>query len=518
MTDELSNEVINCLTAEGQIYELSADAQKIICLTDNGNLYVSNSHERSYWVLAFIDKLRRDKFQYKLLLVSIELIAALYSKTASQKITQSSSRQEEVLEIMRSAIQAKASDIHIIVRENVTRIKFRQSGELKTFSELSRDDGQDICATIYQTMCDVAEPVFNPHRSQDARLMSAALKSCGLYGGRIATRPTDSGLLMVIRLLYDSSNKNSQLEYLGYLPEQIIMINHMAARRFGINILSGPTGSGKSTTLECILKRIIEQRQQKAHILTLEDPPEYRIDGAVQTPILCDKDDDNAISREWARAISNAMRLDPDILMCGEIRDASSAIATFRAAMTGHGVWTTVHANDALSILVRLQDIGVSASLLGDAALVTGLINQVLAKKLCEQCKQSYRQQQSTLLPELQARIERYCQTEQVYLRGPGCEACKQSGIGGRMVVAEVLEPDAGLMDTFVHAGKNEARRYWLEELGGVTKNQNLLQRINEGLIDPSDGEHDVCMLDEDELTDRRGAAHAVSAGKSTAS
>ncbi|WPM83970.1 ATPase, T2SS/T4P/T4SS family [Apirhabdus apintestini] len=258
----------------------------------------------------------------------------------------------------------------------MTNIKYRVDGELRRYQELSESDGNDICATIYQTMCDVAEPVFNPRRSQDARLMSSSLEKCGLYGGRIATRPTDSGLLMVIRLLYDRGSNNLELEHLGYTGEQVALINRMTARRFGINILSGPTGSGKSTTLECVLKRIIAQREGKAHVLTLEDPPEYRISGAVQTPIQCDKNDDDAISREWARAISNAMRLDPDILMCGEVRDLHSAVATFRAAMTGHGVWTTVHANDALAILTRLQDIGVSPAILTDASLLTGLISR----------------------------------------------------------------------------------------------------------------------------------------------
>jgi type II secretory ATPase GspE/PulE/Tfp pilus assembly ATPase PilB-like protein len=497
---------LHCLTAEGERYELMPEARKVICLTAAGDLYISNSHERSYWVLAFIDKLRREQFTYKITLTSIELIAALYSKAAVGKGSDKhSTRQAQVLELMRLAIQSTASDIHIIVREVSTRIKFRIHGELTTASELSREDGQDLCATIYQTMCDVAEPVFNPNRSQDARLMASSLKSSGLYGGRVATRPTDSGLLMVIRLLYDRGSSKLQLEQLGYLSEQVRVINHMASRRFGINILSGPTGSGKSTTLECLLKRIIEQRQQRAHILTLEDPPEYRIDGAVQTPILCDKDDDDAVSREWARAISNAMRLDPDILMCGEIRDSSSAIATFRAAMTGHGVWTTVHANDALSILVRLQDIGISPSLLGDSALITGLINQVLTKKLCDHCKQPYLPQAALCSPELQARVANHCQVEQVYVRGPGCSQCHDSGINGRTVVAEVIEPDAGLMEAFIRSGKNEARRYWLEQLGGITKNHNLIQLINRGVVDPSDGEQDVCILDDDLLTARRG-------------
>lgn len=491
-----------CLTAKGATWELNEDARKIMCFTSTGDLYVSSSHEKSYWVLAFIDKLRRNNVKYTIKPVSIEEITLLYSSNIHNEESgaQSSGRQEEVISIVRNALMLKASDIHIIVRENVTNIKYRVDGELRNYQEMSENDGCDICSTIYQTMCDVAEPVFNPRRSQDARLMSSALDKCGLYGGRIATRPTDSGLLMVIRLLYDRGSNNLELEHLGYSPEQVSLINRMAARRFGINILSGPTGSGKSTTLECVLKRIIKQREGKAHVLTLEDPPEYRINGAVQTPIQCDKNDDDAVSKEWARAIANAMRLDPDILMCGEVRDLYSAVATFRAAMTGHGVWTTVHANDALAILSRLEDIGVSPAIMSDATLVTGLISQVLTRKLCLHCRKPWHQHVDKLDAVVRARFEKYCISEQTYFRGDGCDSCGFTGIKGRTVVAEVVEPDDKLMDIYNKQGKNAARRYWIENLGGLTRNHILIRMINEGIVDPSEGERDVCMLDDDDI------------------
>lgn len=491
-----------CLTAKGSPWELNEEARKIICFTSRGELHISSSHEKSYWVLAFIDKLRRNNVKFVIKHASIEEIAQLYNIDVApgDMAAQSSGRQEEVISIVRNALKLKASDIHIIVRENVTHVKYRVDGELRRYQEMSSTDGNDICATIYQTMCDVAEPVFNPRRSQDARLMNSALEKCGLYAGRIATRPTDSGLLMVIRLLYDRGSNDLELEHLGYTPEQVLLINRMAVRRFGINILSGPTGSGKSTTLECVLKRIIRQREGKAHILTLEDPPEYRISGAVQTPIQCDKNDDDVVSKEWARAISNAMRLDPDILMCGEIRDLHSAVATFRAAMTGHGVWTTVHANDALAILSRLDDIGVSQAIMTDATLVTGLISQVLTRKLCTHCRKPWSQHAHNVDGVVRLRIEKYCQTKQVYFRGDGCESCGFTGINGRTVVAEVVEPDDALMDIYSKQGKNAARRYWVEKLGGLTRNHILIQMVNQGIVDPCEGERDVCMLDDDDI------------------
>jgi general secretion pathway protein E len=494
---------LRLLTDSQGPYPLSAELQKLICLTSEGTLYLSRSHKKLPVVLAFIDHLSRDQLSFTIQLVDIEFIAHCYTQaTPRTQLQDISACQNQVADLIQQAVQANASDVHFVVRHLVTQIKFRINGELRPHAELSAEEGQTFCATIYQTMCDVAEPVFNPHRSQDARLMPAFLKTRALYGGRVATRPTDSGLLMVIRLLYDRGSSQLQLEDLGYLPEQIAAISHMAARRFGINILSGPTGSGKSTTLECLLKKVIAQREQKAHVLTMEDPPEYQIKGAVQTPIVCDKDDDDAVNREWGRAIANAMRLDPDILMCGEVRDSYSATATFRAAMTGHGVWTTLHANDALAILTRLRDIGVSTSLLEDASLITGLINQVLVKKLCSHCKQPYAPQAERFPTALQQRLQAYCQVDQVFVRGSGCHQCQQSGIAGRTVVAEVIEPDGNLLELFLRQGKQEARRYWLEQRQGCTKNRNLITLINSGLIDPHDGEQDVCMLDHDAVSD----------------
>lgn len=491
---------VKLLTTESGRYPLTAQARQWICLTEDGQLYLSTAHKSQDAVLLLIEQLRRDNFSFTIQLVSVEFIADLYSRWSPHNHSELISYcQNQVVEIIQQAVATQASDVHFVVRERVTLIKFRIHGELLLVAEHSREEGQTFCATIYQTLCDVAEPVFNPHRSQDARLMTAALKSCGLYGGRIATRPTDSGLLMVIRLLYDRGSSSLQLDDLGYLPEQITGINHMSARRFGINILSGPTGSGKSTTLECLLKRILAHHQQKIHVLTLEDPPEYRINGAVQTPIIGDKEDDEAASRDWARAIANAMRLDPDILMCGEVRDSHSAIATFRAAMTGHGVWTTLHANDALAILIRLKDIGISGSLLGDASLLTGLINQVLAKRLCTHCKRPYVENRIQLPTELRQRVEHYCQIEQIFVRGPGCVHCQQRGIAGRTVIAEVIEPDNTLLELFLHQGKQAARHYWLTQLGGLSKNRHLITQINQGMIDPLDGEQDVCMLDQDD-------------------
>jgi len=505
---------VKALTAEGGKYRLEPNLRDMMCLTDDGTLYVSASHATNQHVLGFMERLRLNNFAFKVERVSLSEIKELYntaspsesntrlSKNVSvRNVGEETHRQTEVVRLLKDAVEAGASDIHFIVDEHHCRIRYRVNGDLETKREQMAQDGRDLCGTIYMSMCDVAESTYKPYKSQDARIKRDFLKQCGLFGARVATRPTDRGNLMVLRLLYDSRDKKLTLEGGGYLPEQIAQIRRMGQRTTGINIFSGPTGSGKSTTLERVLSDLLVSFENKIHLLTIEDPPEYAIAGAIQTPIICDKDDDDAISREWSRSISNSMRLDPDVMMIGEMRDLSSAVSAFRAAMTGHGVWTTLHANDVMSILERLRDIGVEISLLSDPALITGLINQWLARKVCPGCSKPYLQHKHEVAPDLAERIERLCDASKVRLKGKGCDACKHTGISGRTVIAEVLVPTRALMTVFKEKGKSDARQFWVKHMNGITKNQHLIRRINEGLIDPALGERDVCPLDEDLIT-----------------
>lgn len=490
------------LTAKGASWEVTQELQHMLCLTDDGVLYVSQQHVMDVHVRAFMERLRRRGHQFTPRPTPVADIRKLYESAVSvSQEEESTHRQTEVVQLIKQAVQLGASDVHFIVGRHSGDIKVRVDGELSLLSSLSAQHGRDLCATIYNSMCDVAEEFFQPERKQDARLKADFVHQCKLFGARVATTPTDSGVFMVLRLLYDSGLKTLTLEELGYLPKQVSLIRRMGQRTTGLNIFAGPTGSGKSTTLQSVLTQLVQDTEGRINLLTIEDPPEYAIRGAVQTPLLGDKDDDAEVSRSWARSISNAMRLDPDVIMVGEMRDKSSAGAAFRAAMTGHGVWTTLHANDVFSILARLQDIGVELSLLTDPALVTGLINQSLVRKLCPHCKKSYAEHKDELPADLIERIEHTCKVENIFLRGDGCPECKHKGIRGRTVVAEVVMPTKPLMDVFKASGKAEAREFWVKSEAGITKNRHLITLIEKGLVDPRFGEADVCPLDEDLIT-----------------
>ena len=320
-------------------------------------------------------------------------------------------------------------------------------------------------------MCDVAEPLFKPQLDQDARMSQAFVEKLNLFGARIATRPRAGGFLMILRLLYDDTGLDS-LEQLGYLPEQNALFDRMMRMPYGINILSGPTGSGKSMTLKVTMEGLDKLHGGSKHILTIEDPPEYRIrgEGINQTPLVYDATDPDAERQAWAAGIANGMRLDPDYMMIGEVRDPSWRVA-FR----------------------RCDD----RARLFDPALLTGLINQSLLPKLAPcKCASDHQDQ---LAPDLVERVQRLTDVYQVYVKGPGCQARRGSGVNGRSIVAEVVLPTLAFMRVFAKGGPAEARNYWVKTMQGITKHAHAIRRINEGMFDPQMVEDFIGPLDFDE-------------------
>lgn len=502
------------LTAPGGKYAIDEKLRDLICLTDDLVLHVSASHLGDPYVLGFMERLGRSKVRFTLQKHPLPEIRELYANAAAVRpaisvakpvglIEETTPRQVQVQRLVKDAMTCGASDIHLTIDKtrHTALVEYRVNGDLVVKDQIRAEDGQAIASTIYQSMCDVADPTYNDLQPQDARLKQSFVKAWGLYGARIATRPTDKGTLMVMRLLRSSAG--GSLEELGYLLDQIQLITRMIQRRKGIIIFSGPTGSGKSTTLQRVLSDLLELFEYKIRLLTIENPPEYEIGKgrAIQTPILCDSDDAEAVSQEWARSISNTLRLDPDVLMVGEIRDLATAKAGFTAAMTGHQLWTTLHANDLVAIVERLKDLGIEQSLLTDPMLMTGLINQELVKTLCNSCKLPFVQAKAQLPTDLIERVERFCTPDTVYVCGPGCAECNGTGVHGRTVVAEVMMPNKGFMKAFREKGKADARAYWVDQMGGITKNAHLIRLVNQGCVDPLHGERDICTLDEDEIT-----------------
>ncbi|ECR4900777.1 Flp pilus assembly complex ATPase component TadA [Salmonella enterica] len=430
-----------------------------------------------------------------------------------------SRRQGDVLNYFMVAKDIGASDIHCTTHPGLTRIEMRVHGELETISELAEEDGNAQAATIILSMCDVTEPQFFAGRKQDGRVAAKFLRKVGLFGARYSHTPTADGLHYVMRVIPDDGDVVPTLEKLGYLPEQIRLIQRILRIPEGMVILSGPTGSGKSTTLRACSDLYLKRTRYKKRLLTVEDPPEGRIVGAIQTPILCDKADEAEVRRAWERALSSALRLDPDAILPGELRDLISILAGIFAAQTGHLVFTTLHANSAFSIPERMITMGANAGLVADAQLLIGLISQRLVQVLCPDCRIPWSVKKEQLTTEEREYLEKYCTVEGVcrpenlhFRNEDGCPSCRKAvtinrrqvatvgkGVGGRSVVAEVVRPDTTLFRLLIQEGKEAAKAYWLSELGGITRRTHLLHKLNDGLVDPLDADL-VVPLDEDEV------------------
>lgn len=477
------------LTSKGRQYEQSPEVQKILCYFEDGTFLLSKSHTQDPRVLSVQARLARMKARVNIKEVDMQKIADAYAlehKNDPVSKKDASSKMEQMAkDLFHRAVALHASDIHIRVSQRGnTKILFRVHNDLKLTDEQSYEIGGLLCTAIYQTMCDVSDTTFKVMGRQDARISDRTKLPDKLDGIRIATAPQVDGFIMVMRLLYSDTSKG-EIKSLGYADDHIFAFNFMQKRPTGINVIGGPTGSGKSTTQTQLLSKFIRDTKGRKHVITVEDPPEYPIDGAVQTPVT-DAEGEEARSREFQRAISSAMRLDPDVIMIGEIRDSASASLAMRAAMTGHQVWSTLHTNSALAILDRLRDLGVPLALLCDPTIITGLACQRLVKTLCPSCKVPFTQVLKTYPQKDVERIFKVIiNPDHVHVTGKGCEKCNHSGTIGRTVLAECIIPDERLMHFIQQENRMGARTYWRSELEGKSMIDHAIQKTELGFIDP---------------------------------
>ncbi|MFS2139743.1 GspE/PulE family protein [Duganella sp. Dugasp56] len=476
-------------------YEASAEEKKLLCLLADGRLLVAAGQQLNSHVLSYQGRLERMGCAYTALYTNIEVIRRVNQNLlpGGDRHQEHSMMQVTAKDLLTKACRARASDIHLRVKKNCTEIYFRIHNDLVPVGGQTREYGERLLATLYGAMTSVSDSSYKPTERQDASIADRDKLPPDLYGVRIATVPTSDGSVMVLRLLYNDAGDNIDLRPLGFSDAHADMLQRLKEQPVGMNIISGPTGSGKSTTLQRVLSGELIEAGGKVHVLTIEDPVEYPIEGAVQTAVTNAHNEEER-SRLFAAAISNAMRLDPDTIMIGEVRDRASAQNALRASMTGHQVWTTVHANSALAIVDRLLDLGLPLSLIADHTVITGLISQRLVKTLCPHCKLPLAAHQDRLTPAALLRIRQRvaADLENVHIAGPGCERCGGHGTTGRSVVAEIIIPDDQFFKYVRQGEKMEAINYWLKELGGRTMLDHAIEKVAAGLIDPRMAEHVV--------------------------
>jgi general secretion pathway protein E len=338
--------------------------------------------------------------------------------------------------LLTEAIKENASDIHIESFEARIAVRFRVDGVMRRVAEPPRGLGPLIISRIkVMAKLDIAEKRL----PQDGRI---SLRIAGrAVDVRVSTLPSGHGERVVLRLL-DKQAGRLQLDRLGMRPEDTLRLDALIHRPNGIILVTGPTGSGKTTTLYAALNRLNDNVR---NILTVEDPIEYYFDGIGQTQVKAE------IGMNFARGLRAILRQDPDVVMVGEIRDLETAEIAIQASLTGHLVLSTIHTNSALGAVTRLRDLGVEPFLLSSSLI--GLVAQRLVRTLHDDCKVPY-QASATECRLLGADPQR---PPTLYQPDPARLECAQRGYRGRVGIYEIVEMDQKLRQ-MIHDGATEAQ------------------------------------------------------------
>ncbi|MBI5416019.1 MAG: Flp pilus assembly complex ATPase component TadA [Candidatus Omnitrophica bacterium] len=388
-----------------------------------------------------------------------------------QKMAGDASVIQLVNQILLEGWQKRATDIHIEPQRNGVKLRYRIDGLL--YDAPMPPDIQNFLSAIISRIKIMSNlNIVERRLPQDGRAVVRVQDQA--LDLRISTIPTPFGESVVIRLL--PAQMLFSLEKLGLSKNEMQTLEVLIQKPHGIIFVTGPTGSGKTTTLYACLSRI-NTRERK--IITLEDPIEYELEGITQIQVMPE------IEFDFARGLRSVLRHDPDVIMVGEVRDLETAEIAIRVALTGHLVFSTLHTNDAASGISRLIDIGVEPYLL--ASSVEEFIAQRLIRMICPQCKYEDRSAPQELKTQI-ARDLRLKTVEEVRIyRGKGCPNCNQTGFFGRGGIYEMLEVDDEIEDLIVRkVPSNQIKRVALEK-GMRTLRQDGWQKVIAGATTPEE-------------------------------
>jgi type IV pilus assembly protein PilB len=377
--------------------------------------------------------------------------------------------------VLLQAIKDKASDIHFEPFEEEFKMRYRIDGVLYEMVPPPVHLALPIVSRIkVMANLDIAERRL----PQDGRIELTV--SGNPIDLRISVLPTMYGESVVMRVL-DRSNVELEIDRVGLRDDELSTMNELIRKPNGVVLITGPTGSGKTTTLYAALSSLNEPTEK---ILTAEDPVEYDIDGLVQCQVNTDQD------LTFARLLRSFLRQDPDTILIGEIRDLETAQIAIQAALTGHLVFSTLHTNDAPSTVLRMIDLGVESFLI--TATVEAIVAQRLVRRICIKCKEEYTPSETELM---EVELRPADVVGRTFFRGAGCDACNGSGYKGRLAIFEILVMDDGMRELIMTQAstallRTEARRRGMRTLresgmlsiydGRTTIDEVLRETINE--------------------------------------
>lgn len=538
------------LSIDGQAIALNKEQQQYAAILEGNILVVCKSSE-------FVSSLRNLRHQLKTLKVKISkeiqisqisLISKIYSEGRKRLQNTSNSYSgdgvlrgdaEKARDILAKAASLDSNDVHIVVRKTGTEVRFRRNGMLTLDHTTTRDRGEGVLRAFFNQSTE-KPPQYEPKLAPfNTRIMKGKNDYETFVPGNISScrlsytpqgRSADDALQLVIRLFPEPKNKGYKLEEFGYRKHHLRHLRWMRRQSEGIIITSGPTGSGKSTLCATMLQTDYQEHDGQISVQTIEDPAEIQINGAVQFSIQGTGEDER---HENFTSLSSALlRNDPDVILISEIRDRPSALATFRAAMSGHRVYSTTHAFAATMIVPRVIDFGASRANATEASLVAGLIGQRLMRQICPRCSVSLTRLQSddilrhevmaynmmlpdkdeeedffNLLVDIREAARKFAidgyglssEEREIYFTLPDkhsliqektvdghCTCCKGDGSIGRTAIIETICPDQKYMDYLKESDFSGAVKHWIDN-GGMLLKEHAIQKMIEGISSPND-------------------------------
>lgn len=365
-----------------------------------------------------------------------------------------------VNQIIANGVAQRASDIHFDPQETDLRVRYRVDGVLRTERSLPKHMQSIVLARI-KIMGNLN--ITENRIPQDGRIKTNVnFKPVDI---RLSTLPTVYGEKVVMRIL-DLSNVANSIDQLGFTERNEAFFRKMIAHPNGIMLITGPTGSGKSSTLYAALSNLNEEG---VNIITVEDPVEYQLDGINQIQVK------EEVGLTFATGLRSILRQDPDIVMIGEIRDLETAQIAVRASLTGHLVLSTLHTNSAVESISRLQDMGVEPFLLSSS--LVGIMAQRLVRKVCRDCGETY----AFTNHELEIMQKNGIEGVTHGRRGRGCPSCNQTGYRGRMAIHEILPIDRTIKEMILNRSGDSAIRDYMKQEGYYTLLADGLLKVVEG-------------------------------------
>lgn len=496
------------LTSSAGELALPKDTQSLIAYFSSGEIIISRTHRYDGRVIAFLDLLRqKDKLMKQPFYSDLGLISNIY-KYNDERIGGIHARpdydnqmQKDFVDIIARAASQKVSDIHIEVADQTT-IYFRIDGSMQPVLEYNSQWGESFVRAAFAS-ADISNSSYAQNEYQtaqkDGRTPLRGTKDLylpnGVLGIRMQFNPIAFGSqYVVMRLLYDNPSEGIKTEQEFNEYEQKLLMRLRSAPT-GLVVVAGPTSSGKSTTLVRNMALMLKEKRYEINLITVEDPAEQKIFGAHQMPVVNTTNEEQR-EEKFTEALAAALRSDPDTLMVGEIRTLSAAQLTVKGALSGHNVWTTLHANSAMGALTRLLDMGVEAFKLKDETMLRGLVSMRLFKKLCPHCRErlldkrnhpSYNRVRETLGD---------LGLAQTYVRGAGCEYCNGTGTIGRVKAGEIIITNSEFLSLALAGETESALKYWLEKMNGRTLKESATELMLRGIIGVDELEDRVGLLD----------------------